>query len=161
MARLSTSTARNATLGIAAAAMLAATSLASPTRADEPGRGAAPKIDGLPAQCLKAGNELAQYKCGSAYYRKMRVDAEARSAEAKARGEAADKKIAEASKSNDEVSKAEKCFDFLKQGIGANKFKREAVLESAGGKVTVENACPTAARYGYERRASATVPEIR
>lgn len=128
MARLSASTTRSATLGIAAAAMLAATSLASPTRADEPGKGAIPKIEGLPAQCLKAGNELARLKCGRAVFQKQTADAEARSAEAKAqsakaKAQSADAKTrgAAAEKQTSTANASTQCMERVAQEAGDPK----------------------------------------
>lgn len=86
--RSSASTAASRLSGIVAASLVAATYAVAPTPAAA--------IEGLPPHCAKAGNELAQLKCGTAHYRQKRLDAEARSADAKARGAAADVRAAAA-----------------------------------------------------------------
>ena len=52
------------------------------------------------------------------------------------------------------ISQSEACFDYLRKGRDEKKFSREAVLESAGGKLTVENSCLIARKFGFGQRAS-------
>ena len=121
--------------GIAAASLVAATYAVTPMPAAA--------VDNLPAQCAKAGNEIAQLKCGSAYYRKMRADAEAqsaaakaqsadakarsadakeRSADAKARGAAADAR-------GEEAEKEGVCLRVIMQDLESNGAKTASLTE--------------------------------
>jgi hypothetical protein len=71
----------------------------------------------------------------------------------KAAGDAADKELKS-------VTQSEGCFDFLKKGRDDKKFTREAVLEAAGGKLTVENSCTVARKFGFGQRASVDSPRM-
>ena len=74
-------------------------------------------------------------------------------AQMKKEGAAADKELKT-------VAQSEVCFAFLTKGRDERKFTREAVLQAAGGRLTPDNACSVASKFGYGQRASADAPRV-
>ncbi|MHB0773780.1 hypothetical protein ACYCVF_35485 [Bradyrhizobium sp. 1.29L] len=73
--------------------------------------------------------------------------------EARAAGAAADKELKS-------VNQSEVCFAFLTKGRDEKKFTREAVLQAAGGRLTPDNSCNVARKFGFDQRASADAPRM-
>lgn len=58
------------------------------------------------------------------------------------------------------TAESDVCFAFLTKGRDEKKFTREAVVEAAGGRLTVENTCAVARKFGFGQRASADAPRM-
>lgn len=92
---------------------------------------------------------------------RQRVEAQRRGAEADRRGAEADRREAQA-------DAASPCLDYLKDlvtsgakdAVTGQVITKAAVNAKADGKVTIENACTTAAAFGYDRRAGLTTPQL-
>ena len=78
---------------------------------------------------------------------------EANIARLKSAGSAADKELKS-------VAQSEICFAFLTKGRDGGKFTREAVLQAAGGKLTPDNSCTVARKFGFDQRASVDAPRV-
>ena len=74
---------------------------------------------------------------------------EQESARLKAQGEASDKRAADADAATD-------CIQFLTAGVKSGTLNKAEILEKAGGKLKIDNACPIAKGYGYARKAENT-----
>ena len=80
---------------------------------------------------------------------------------ADARAAAADARAAEADKQLAKVDAAKACFEFVKKGVAEKSFTKEDVLASVGGRITIENACAAANKFGFDRRAANAQPVVR
>ncbi|WP_166308659.1 hypothetical protein [Bradyrhizobium sp. 2S1] len=127
----------------------------------------ASSVQGSPA-CASISDNLAAIKC------EIR-ESERRTQEAKARGIAADARAAAAradsaaaraetadfEKKDAKIDASTACFEFIKKGVTAKLFEKSDVLASVGGRITIDNACIAANKFGYDRRASNAAPVVR
>lgn len=107
---------------------------------------------GSPA-CAKITDPAQNLICEIRESERRTREANQRGAEARRQGAEADRRGAEADKQLQITLGLEACMDYIKDNTG-KKFSREAILTAANGKLSRDNVCDVARKFGYGQRAA-------